>query len=200
MSEDSPKVVGLDTSIELSEFPSETELTSEAEFASEAPAMPAPMVAAVPPAPPSNVLTLSTPEPRLRPEDQPARQPETSATPVAQVAAATAQGPEIEPADVVDPVRPPHAGPALIAEFPVKAQTPAAVALPTLPPGPMSLVDLIERRGGFDWREAVAVIQQICVYLRDHSPQTPIHLDPRTIQITERGEVRLLSGQTSSDP
>ena len=46
----------------------------------------------------------------------------------------------------------------------------------------------------------MAVIRQICLYLRDHAPQAPILLDPRTIHITDRGEVRLLSGQTSSDP
>ena len=93
-----------------------------------------------------------------------------------------------------------HAGPATVTEFPVRPQTPAAVALPSLPLGPVSLVELIERHDGFDWREAVAVIRQICLYLRDHSPQAPILLDPRTIQITDKGEVHLLSGQTSSDP
>ena len=77
---------------------------------------------------------------------------------------------------------------------------PPAVALPSLPPGPVTLVDLIERRGGFDWREAVAVIHQICAYLREHSPHVPILLDPRNIQITDQGEVQLLSGQASSDP
>jgi hypothetical protein len=93
-----------------------------------------------------------------------------------------------------------HAGPATITEFPVRPQTPPAVALPSLPLGPVSLVELIERHNGFDWREAVAVIRQICLYLRDQSPQAPILLDPRTIQITDKGEVRLLAGQTSSDP
>ena len=56
------------------------------------------------------------------------------------------------------------AGPATVTEFPVRPQLPPAVALPTLPAGPVTLVDLIERRGGFDWREAVAVIHQICLY------------------------------------
>ena len=104
-------------------------------------------------------------------------------------------------ATVDEPVRASaHTGPATVTEFPVRPQTPPAVALPSLPPGPVSLVELIERHNGFDWREAVAVIRQICLYLRDHSPQAPILLDPRTIQITDKGEVRLLSGQTSSDP
>ena len=82
----------------------------------------------------------------------------------------------------------------------MRPQTPAAVALTSLSPGPGTLVDLIERRGGFDWREAVAVIHQICLYLKEHAQHPPILLDPRTIQITEKGEVQLLSGQTSSDP
>ena len=93
-----------------------------------------------------------------------------------------------------------HARPATVTDFPVRPHTPAAVVLPTLPPGTATLVDLIERRGGLDWREAVAVIHQICLYLKQHSPQSPILLDPRTIQITERGEVHMLSGQPSSDP
>ena len=75
-----------------------------------------------------------------------------------------------------------------------------AAPLPFLAPGPVALVDLIERHGGFDWREAVAVIHQICQYLKEHPPHTPILLDPRNIQITDNGEVHLLSGQTSSDP
>ena len=93
-----------------------------------------------------------------------------------------------------------HVGPATVTEFPVRPHTPAAVALHSLPAGPVTLVELIERRGGFDWREAVAVIHQICRYLKDHSPHAPILLDPRNIQITDKGEVHLLSGQTSSDP
>ena len=96
-----------------------------------------------------------------------------------------------------------HVGPATVTEFPARPM-PAAVALPSLPSGPVSLVELIERRGGFDWREAVAVIHQICLYLRDHErdhePHAPILLDARNIQITDKGEVQLLSGQTSSDP
>ena len=93
-----------------------------------------------------------------------------------------------------------HPRPATVTDFPVRPQTPSAVALPSLPSGPVTLVELIERRGGFDWREAVAVIHQICLHLKDHAPHSPILLDPRTIQINERGEVHLLSGQTSSDP
>ena len=46
----------------------------------------------------------------------------------------------------------------------------------------------------------MAVVQQICLYLKENSPNSPILLDPRTIQISDKGEVQLLSGQTSSDP
>ena len=97
------------------------------------------------------------------------------------------------------PVRDQHVGPATVTEFPIRPQSQPAVALSSLP-GPVTLVDLIERSGGLEWREAVAVVQQICLYLKANSPNPPILLDPRTIQISDKGEVQLLSGQTSSDP
>ncbi len=42
-------------------------------------------------------------------------------------------------------------------------------------------------------------IRSVCT-LKLHAPHSPILLDPRNIQITSRGEVRLLSEQPSSDP
>jgi len=203
MREDSPKIVSLETSLELSEFPSEAEFTSEAEAPPviPTPAQAAPITTAAPPPMSSNVVPLSTPEPRVEPEAPRPSAPVAAAGSVTSITAGIAREHVSAPETVIDPVRQPaHSGPAVVTEFPVKQQTPAAVAVPTLPSGPASLVELIERRNGFDWREAVAVIQQICLYLRDHTSQTPILLDPRTIQITDRGEVRLLSGQTSSDP
>ncbi len=181
MSEDSPKIVRLETSLELSDF------LSEADFPSE---------------------TAAQPEPESMP---------LSALPTVGVSAGDGaalvvpSGPESTLHDDVVVTNhsaipepratvPAPAGPATVTEFPVRPQLPPAVALPTLPTGPVTLIDLIERRGGFDWREAVAVIRQICLHLRDHAPHAPIFLDPRNIQITDRGEVQLLSGQTSSDP
>ena len=63
------------------------------------------------------------------------------------------------------PTRDQHVGPATVTEFPIRPQSQPAVALSSLP-GPVTLVDLIERSGGLEWREAVAVIQQICLYLK----------------------------------
>ena len=194
MSEDSPKIVNLETSLELSEFPSEMDFPSEADVRSEA-------AGSSPPLSPALTIVTASSAP-----DQPVQDATVEAEPI------DAQPIKAEPIDDEpiddEPVRDEpelvrasaQLGPATVTEFPVRPHTPAAVALPSLPSGPVSLVELIERHDGFDWREAVAVIRQICLYLRDHSPQAPILLDPRTIQITDRGEVQLLSGQTSSDP
>ena len=203
MTEDSPKIVSLETSLELSEFPSESsEFPGEADFPSEAETLVAPVAQApAPPAPPvtPSVSSSTTSDAVIRLEPAPF------------VAASHSVAADAKPQDLPTKTRRPmispnrcrrasHVGPATVTDFPVRPHTPAAVALPALPPGTATLVDLIERRGGLDWREAVAVIHQICLYLKQHSPQSPILLDPRTIQITDRGEVHLLSGQPSSDP
>ncbi len=190
MSEDSPKIVGLETSLELSEFLSETESPSEADFPFEAAA----------------ALTVRTACRGGIGAWRVASSASSRCLSLQQHSRAAAVNTSGLPADGVrqEPVPPnSHVGPATVTEFPVRQQTPSAVALPLLPflaPGPVALVDLIERHGGFDWREAVAVIHQICQYLKEHPPHPPILLDPRNIQITDRGEVHLLSGQTSSDP
>jgi len=189
MSEDSPKLVSLETSLELSEFLSEADFPSESSFPSEAEAR---SQAGSPPA----LSGTGSPSP-----DDPRVEPTSYGSAPEDVPAATAAVIANEDAPEARVPAGAHVGPATVTEFPVRPQTHAAVALPSLPPGPVTLVELIERRGGFDWREAVAVIHQICLYLRDHSPHGPtILLDPRNIQITDNGEVQLLSGQTSSDP
>ncbi len=200
MREDSPKIVNLEPSLELSEF------FSEMDFPSEVGLLPATATpAAVAPAEPT-VGPVQKTESNDEPTDEARPHLDESIHPNANVeesvrAIAHFEAPAGFDATVDEPVRATaHTGPATVTEFPVRPQTPPAVALPSLPLGPVSLVELIERHNGFDWREAVAVIRQICLYLRDHSPQAPILLDPRTIQITDKGEVRLLSGQTSSDP
>jgi hypothetical protein len=190
MSEDSPKIVGPEMSPELSEFLSETDFPSETGFLSEAELQQR--------GPSASEPESASASGRLAPAD-------TMAGPTEAVAARTVSELESAPAPDGDTVENPraagmHVGPARVADFRVRSQTPAAVAFHSLAPGPVTLVELIERHGGFDWREAVAVIHQICLYLRDHAPQTPILLDPRNIQITDKGEVQLLSGQTSSDP
>lgn len=185
MSEDSPKIVDMETSPELSEFLSEFEFPSEAGAASASPAPAAPVAAtapafASPPLEPATVLpsaALLGTAPVARPVSPAADEIDSES--------------EQEPSNFF--------GPATVTDFPVRPQVAAAVVMSTLT-GPSTLVDLIERRGGFEWREAVAVIRQICLHLKSYSPQAPILLDPRNIQISDHGEVRLLSGQSSSDP
>ena len=187
MSEDSPKIVNLEGSAELSEFFSEMDFPSEANVAPES--------VAPPPLAPTEV--------KVGPVQKAASKDEVTLEATAPLHFDESRRPKAngEEATLDEPVRASaYTGPATVTEFPVRPQTPAAIALPSLPLGPVSLVDLIERHDGFDWREAVAVIRQICLYLKDHSPQAPILLDARTIQITDKGEVHLLSGQTSSDP
>ena len=199
MREDSPKIVNLEPSLELSEFFSEMDLPSEVGLvpATATPAPVAPAESTVGPVPKTESKGEPTDEARLHLDESidSNANVEESVRAIAQF-----EAPAPSDATVDEPVRPNAHGPATVTEFPVRPHTPAAVALPALPSGSVALVELIERHGGFDWREAVAVIRQICLYLRDHSPQSPILLDPRTIQITDKGEVHLLAGQTSSDP
>jgi hypothetical protein len=193
MSEDSPKIVSLETSLELSAFPSEADRSpeadnlSEADFPSEAD-LPSRALSLSRAESPSGENSASGAGARIEPA------PFISA-PIEKTAVVSAMDAPDEPVWVSA-----HVGPATVTDFPVRPQMPAAVAVPSLTPGPITLVELIERRGGFDWREAVAVIHQVCLYLTEHAPHSPILLDPRNIQITDKGEVRLLSGQTSSDP
>ena len=107
---------------------------------------------------------------------------------------------ESDESAVAEPIRAETRGPATITDFPTRASENSAAIAPSEVLAPVTLVELIDRHNGLDWREAVAVIHQICLYLKLHAPHSPILLDPRNIQITSRGEVRLLSEQPSSDP
>ena len=136
MSEDSPKIVSLETSFELAEFPSEAEFTSEAEAPPviPTPALAAPITPAARPRMSSNVVPLSTPEPRVEPEAPRPSAPVAAPASVTSITAGIGREPVSAPETVIDPVRQPaHSGPAVVTEFPVKPQTPAAVAVPTLP-------------------------------------------------------------------
>ena len=195
MSEDSPKIVNLEASLELSEFFSEMDFPSETNLPpnGEPPVAPADRTVATVQKPTSEdervddspsmqevreklprlSLHLEQPVRTSTPHVEQAEQPLPADTPLMEEPVESSADLEQEPVRASA-----HAGPATITEFPVRPQTPPAVALPSLPLGPVSLVELIERHNGFDWREAVAVIRQICLYLRDHSPQAPILLDP----------------------
>jgi hypothetical protein len=89
---------------------------------------------------------------------------------------------------------------ATITEFPVHATRPPTPATVALVPSPVTLVDLLEKQGGLEWRQAVAVIHQICGVLKQQPPHQPILLEPRNILITHEGHVRLLPALSSGDP
>jgi hypothetical protein len=69
-----------------------------------------------------------------------------------------------------------------------------------LPAGPVTLVDVIESGDGVNWREAVGIVYRLCLVLKESAKQTPILLEPRNIEITSTGDVRVIPGQTSGDP
>jgi hypothetical protein len=164
MSDDAPNDVNDERPLELDEFPSEAAFPPQAEPASGA------------------ATPVDSPGSILRSVALDAHRVEFAARSAAPGDTPEAPGPHRPPdgeagEEAVRGSTP--FGPATVTEFPVRQHMPAAIALSSLPDGPVTLVELIERRGGFDWREAVAVIHQICLYLRDHAPQAPILLDQR---------------------
>lgn len=66
--------------------------------------------------------------------------------------------------------------------------------------GPVTLVDVLESGDGVNWREAVGIVYRLCLVLKESAKQTPILLEPRNVEITSTGEVRVIPGQTSGDP
>ena len=64
----------------------------------------------------------------------------------------------------------------------------------------VTLLDLLDRQGGMDWREAIAIVHHLCVQLKDSSPERPMLLEPRNIEITPGGEIRVMPGRTGGDP
>jgi hypothetical protein len=96
----------------------------------------------------------------------------------------------------------PGAPTASVLEFPAHAPESPLVRSASAPPsdGVVTLVDILENQGGMTWRESVALVHQLCLELKEQSPHLPILLDPRNIQITQSGDVRLLPGQIGGDP
>jgi hypothetical protein len=100
------------------------------------------------------------------------------------------------------------------------AETPAATVIefPTPPPESLllspapaaiepaaasrmlTLADILEERGGMDWRESIALVHKLCDVLKRRSQRTPVLLEPRNIQVTPAGDVSLLSEQLGGDP
>jgi hypothetical protein len=106
----------------------------------------------------------------------------------------------IAPSVVVDaPVKP--TVPATVTEFPVHATRPPASSVAALAPtSPQTLLELLDRHGGLDWRRAVSVVHQVCLQLRGQSSHAPILLEARNILLTNDGEVLLLPSQPGGDP
>ncbi len=66
----------------------------------------------------------------------------------------------------------------------------------------LSIAELLENSVSVDWHEAVAIAQRVCQALA-RDPAAGAHLclvDPRHIEITQRGEVRVLTNEPGSDP
>ena len=54
--------------------------------------------------------------------------------------------------------------------------------------------------GHVSWREAVAIVHQLCVQLKDVPSHAPVLIEPGSIQIAASGQLRLLSNQQGGDP
>jgi len=66
----------------------------------------------------------------------------------------------------------------------------------------LSIAELLENSVAVDWQEAVAIAQRVCQALA-RDPAAGAHLclvDPRHIEITQRGDVRVLTNEPGSDP
>jgi hypothetical protein len=94
----------------------------------------------------------------------------------------------------------PAARHATVTEFPVHATRPPVSNVPAVIPNDVTLLDLLEKQGGLDWRRAVAVVHQVCIQLKGHGPHAPILLEARNILVSNDGLIRLLPSQPGGDP
>jgi hypothetical protein len=94
----------------------------------------------------------------------------------------------------------PAARHATVTEFPVHATRAPASNVPAVIPNDVTLLELLEKQGGLDWRHAVAVVHQVCIQLKGQTPHSPILLEARNIVVTNDGFVRLLPSQPGGDP
>jgi len=116
---------------------------------------------------------------------------------------------------VADPgVEPAEATPSALAPMePVAEAAPTADASPTnlvvsavdeseAGTPSLSIAELLENSVALDWHEAVAIAQRVCQALA-RDPAAGAHLclvDPRHIEITQRGDVRVITNEPGSDP
>ncbi|HUF64985.1 MAG TPA: hypothetical protein VMM17_03330 [Gemmatimonadaceae bacterium] len=192
----SPQIVYLSASFDLSEFPSETSDPAEPTTTPD----------------PEDAWHLNSSEPAA-PADETAA--DEFAVQVPEVDSAEPL-PATLPSELTEPTTTPnreHASQVNSSEPPAPADETAArefaVQIPevdgpkqphaSIPSDPVTLVDLLERVGAVGWREAVAIVYQLCLQLKDTPRQAPILVEPRNVQITSNGEVRVLAGQPGGD-
>ena len=82
-------------------------------------------------------------------------------------------------------------------------QSPDRTPVPEAPSGPddaLTLLQVLEGGEHVSWREAVAIVQQLCLQLKDVPSHAPVLIEPGAIQITSAGHLHLLSSQQGGDP
>ena len=171
----SPEIVYLPESFDLGAFPSEepVEPTVASAPALQEVAVGAVSAAGEPVAEPTPVASEVTPE------EPPA------------VATFSSTGPSLYSAE-----------PTPVLEFSVRpsAAKPADLDLITDASEPLTLLQVLDSGGHVSWREAVAIVHQLCVQLKDVPSHAPVLIEPGSIQIAASGQLRLLSNQQGGDP
>ena len=109
---------------------------------------------------------------------------------------------DVAPHPVLEESQPHVVEPAPVLEFSVRTSTdkPHTVESAQESIEPLTLLQVLEAGGHVSWREAVAIVQQLCVQLKDLPSQAPILIEPGSIQIAASGQLRLLSNQQGGDP
>jgi hypothetical protein len=169
---ESPQIVPIPSSFDLTEFPSEASDTVEPLPVPEA-ALPEPSPQAAEPAA-TPASTATAPEP---PKNSPAMVPD---------AASILEFP-LQLSDSVSTVD----TNATDSEGHVRHDKEIAR---------VTLADLLDRHESFGWREAVAVVHEICMRLKEGDPERPILLEPKNIEITANGGVYLLPARSGGGP
>ena len=123
--------------------------------------------------------------------------PESSAAP-----AAAQEASDVALPPVVDEPQPQVVEPAPVLDFSVRNSTdkPHAVESGAESIEPLTLLQVLDAGGHVSWREAVAIVQQLCVQLKDLPSHAPVLIEPGSIQIAASGQLRLVSNQQGGDP
>ena len=75
-----------------------------------------------------------------------------------------------------------------------------ALDVPTGPDEALTLLQVLESGEHVSWQEAVAIVQQLCLELKDVPSHAPVLIEPGAIQMTSAGRLHLLSSQQGGDP